>query len=215
LTKGRKHENEQKERNGTMKERKDFMEIAEQNLQRAIKIIKELQIIETWKKFGITANLIGSVPTGLLMKNKDIDFHVYSDNFSIAGSFYAIAEFAKNQRVKRITYDNLLDTDEKCLEWHMWYMDNDNELWQIDMIHILIDSFYAGKMERVVERINEVLTPELKKVILSIKNDIPEKEKIMGIEIYMAVIRDHVRNYPEFTEWRKTQNNKQIIDWIP
>lgn len=83
------------------------------------------------------------------------------------------------------------------------------------MIHILKDSFYAGKMERVVERINEVMTLESKKTILTIKNDIPTNEKIMGIEIYMAVIRDNVKNYLEFTEWRKTQNNEQIIDWIP
>ncbi|ACF13483.1 conserved hypothetical protein [Chloroherpeton thalassium ATCC 35110] len=198
-----------------MKEREDFLEIAEKNLQRAIYIINELQIIETWKKFGVVANLIGSVPTGLLMKNKDIDFHVYSDNFSITDSFYAISEFAKNERVKRITYDNLLDTDEKCLEWHMWYLDNDNELWQIDMIHILKDSFYAGKMERVVQRITEVMTPELKKTILSIKNEVSKNEKIMGIEIYMAVIRDKVKNYSELIEWRKSQSNEPIIDWIP
>lgn len=114
-----------------MKKQENFLKIVEKNLQRATKIIHELQIIETWKKYGVVANLIGSVPTGLLMKNKDIDFHVYSDNFSIADSFYAITEFAKNQRVKRITYDNLLGTNEKCLEWHMWYLDDENESWQI------------------------------------------------------------------------------------
>ncbi|MDL2313291.1 phosphoglycerate mutase family protein, partial [Bacteroidales bacterium OttesenSCG-928-B11] len=117
--------------------------------------------------------------------------------------------------VKSITYGNLLDTEEACLEWHMTYLDNKNEWWKIDMIHILRGSFYEGKMEKVAKRIREILTPELKMTILSIKNDMPNGENVMGIEIYMAVIRDHVKNYPEFVEWRKVQNNKPIIEWIP
>ncbi|MCE4564371.1 phosphoglycerate mutase family protein [Maribellus sp. CM-23] len=199
-----------------MKTEKGYLETAEKNLKQAYKIINELQIQETWQKYGITAHLIGSVPTGLLMKNRDIDFHVYSDQFSIVDSFKAIAELATNPQVKRITYTNLLDTEEKCLEWHMWYLDDKNDEWQIDMIHILKGSFYAGRMEEVARRINEVLTPETKEAILSIKNEVPADEKVMGIEIYMAVIRDGIRNYHAFTEWKKAQINDQpIIDWIP
>ncbi len=169
-----------------------FLKIAENNLKKAYGIIDELNIVETLKKYKIQANLIGSVPTGLIMKNRDIDFHVYSDNFSIADSFNAISEFAVNSKVKRITYDNLLDTDEECLEWHLWYVDDNDDKWQIDIIHILKDSFYAGKMEKVVVRLNEVMTHEYKHAILSIKNDIPADDKVMGIEVYMAVIRDKV-----------------------
>lgn len=198
-----------------MKEQEDLLEISQKNLQRAFEVMKELQIVETWKKFGVTANLIGSVSMGLIMKNKDIDFHVYSDNFSIADSFGAITEFAKIDGIKNIAYGNLLDTEEACLEWHMTYLDKKNELWKIDMIHILKGSFYDGRMEKVAKRICEILTPELKMAILSIKNDMPSGENVMGIEIYMAVIRDNVRNYREFAEWRKSQNNEPIIDWIP
>lgn len=198
-----------------MAEKEDLFKISRKNSERAFEVMKELQLIETWKKFGITANLIGSVSMGLIMKNKDIDFHIYSDNFSIADSFGAMAEFAKIKGVQTIAYGNLLDTEEACLEWHMTYLDNKNELWKIDVIHILKGSFYEGKMENVSKRINEILTPELKLAILSIKNDMPSNENVMGIEIYMAVIRDKVRNYSEFAEWRKTQNNEQIINWIP
>lgn len=198
-----------------MKEKENLVEISQRNLQRAFEVMNELQIVETWKRFGVTANLIGSVSMGLIMKNKDIDFHVYSDSFSISDSFGAITEFAKIDGVKSITYGNLLDTEEACLEWHLTYLDDKNELWKIDMIHILRGSFYEGKMEKVAKRINEILTPELKMAILSIKNDMPTGENVMGIEIYMAVIRDNVKNYPEFAEWRKSQNNEPIIDWIP
>ena len=198
-----------------MKKQEGLFEISQKNMQRAFEVMKELQIVETWKKFGVTANLIGSVSMGLIMKNKDIDFHVYSDSFSIADSFGAMAEFAQIDGVKNITYGNLLDTEEACLEWHMTYLDNKNELWKIDMIHILRGSFYEGKMEKVAKRINEIMTPELKTAILSIKNDMPSSENVMGIEIYMAVIRDNVRNYWEFAQWRKSQNNEPIIEWIP
>lgn len=195
--------------------KEDLLEISQKNLQRALEVMKELQIIETWEKFGVTANLIGSVSMGLIMKNKDIDFHVYSDNFSIADSFGAMAEFAKIEGVKNIAYGNLLDTKEACLEWHMTYLDNRNELWKIDMIHILKGSLYEGKMEKVAKRISEILTPELKMKILSIKNEIPSNENVMGIEVYMAVIRDNINNYKEFAEWKKSRNNEPIIDWIP
>lgn len=193
----------------------DLLKIAEANQQRAWEIIRELRIPEMWQQFGAKANLIGSLPTGLLMKNRDIDFHIYSGNFSIADSFGAMTEIAKNKRIKRITYDNLLDTQEMCIEWHAWYQDVDNNLWQIDMIHILNESPYAGRMEKVSQKINEVMTPEMRMAILTIKNDIPTGEKIMGIEIYRAVIRDKVKSFSEFTEWRKNNGQKGIIDWIP
>ncbi len=190
-------------------------ELSEKNIKRAHEIINELKITELWNNYGAKANLIGSVATGLLMKHKDIDFHIYSNQFSIADSFAAVSGLAKNNRIKRINYENRLDTDEMCIEWHAWYQDVDNEEWQIDMIHIMNESPYAGKMEKVAERINEILTPEIKYAILSIKNEIPESMKVMGIEVYLAVIRDRINNYKDFIVWRKKQQLDSIIDWIP
>ena len=88
-------------------------------------------------------------------------------------------------------------------------------MWKIDMIHILRESPYAGKFEMVADRINAVLTPERRLAILSIKNDIPDDESVMGIEIYQAVIRDGIETYREFTGWRENRNRNGIIDWIP
>ncbi|NDV47032.1 phosphoglycerate mutase family protein [Paludibacter sp. 221] len=198
-----------------MRNQTDLLKTADENQKRAFEIIKELRLVEIWQMHGARANLIGSVPNALIMKNKDIDFHIYSDAFSITDSFAAIAEIAKNSRIKRISYDNLLDTDEMCIEWHAWYQGTDNETWQIDMIHILNESPYAGKMEEVTRRIKEILTPEMRLSILSIKNDIPDSEKTMGIVIYMAVIRDGIRNYEEFIHWKQQQQLNAIIDWMP
>jgi len=193
----------------------EILTIAEHNLKRAREIIEETGIIGIWEYVGASINLVGSVKTGLLMKNKDIDFHIYSDPFRIADSFTAVARLAENRRIGHIEFNNLLDTDEKCLEWHARYRDRGDNLWRIDMIHIMNESPYAGYFETVADRILAVLTPETKEAILSIKHDIPQDEKVMGIEIYQAVIRDGVRTYHEFKQWQKNNHHEGIIDWMP
>ena len=104
---------------------------------------------------------------------------------------------------------------EACVEWHAWYQDMVGELWQIDMIHIREGSRYDGYFERVAERISAVMTDEMKLAILTLKNETPDMEKIMGVEYYQAVIRDGVRSYPEFEEWRRFHPVTGVVEWIP
>ena len=89
------------------------------------------------------------------------------------------------------------------------------ELWQIDMIHIREGSRYDGYFERVAERISAVMTDEMKLAILTLKNETPDMEKIMGVEYYQAVIQGGVRNYSEFVEWRKQHPVTGIVEWMP
>lgn len=193
----------------------DIFAIAERNQKRARHIIDETDIIGIWASFGIRAELVGSLRTGLLLDHLDIDMHVYSEHFSIADSFGAIARLAQNPRIRRIEYVNLLEAEDRCLEWHAWYEAKDGETWKMDMIHILADSRYAGYFERVADAILEVLTPETKRAILNIKNDIPTSEHVIGIEIYQAVLRDGVRDYAGFQEWKREHPGGGIIDWMP
>lgn len=191
------------------------LEKAAENQKKAWQVIKETDIINIWESIGAKINLIGSLKTGLLMKNRDIDFHIYTDSLTPAESFRAMSKLAENRSIKRIEYANLIDTDEKCIEWHAWYEDDEGKEWKIDMIHIIKGSFYDGYFEKVAERILTLLTPELKKRILTIKNDTPETEKIPGIMYYMAVIRDKIQNYNEFCEWRKKHSGLGIMEWMP
>ncbi|NDV96959.1 phosphoglycerate mutase family protein [Dysgonomonas sp. 521] len=193
----------------------NILRIAERNQKRAWEIVDDIDIISIWQSIGAEINLVGSLKTGLLMTHRDIDFHIYSAPLDIGDSFRAITKLATNPSVKRIEYANLIDTDEKCIEWHAWYLDKENELWQIDMIHILKGSFYDGYFERVAERIIEVLTPEMRQTILRLKYETPDTDKIMGIEYYKAVINDGVSSYKELTEWKKRNTGAYIIDWIP
>lgn len=193
----------------------DILSISEQNQQRAWKVVNDSDIINIWQSVGAEINLIGSLKTGLLMKHRDIDFHIYTPSLNISDSFQAMAKLAENPRIKNITYTNLLDTEEACIEWHAWYLDVEDQLWQIDMIHILKGSKYEGYFENVADKIINVLTPDIKRTILSLKYDTPDDEKIMGIEYYVAVIRHGITNYSDFAAWRKKNPATSIIEWLP
>ena len=192
-----------------------ILELAEKNQREAWEVIRKTDIMNIWKSVGAEINLVGSLNMGLLVKNRDVDFHIYSSPLTPAGSFMAMAKLAENTSVKKIECVNLLHTVEACVEWHAWYQDSDNALWQIDMIHIRKGSRYDGYFEKVAERISSVLTDEIKRTILQLKNETPESEKIMGVEYYQAVIRDGVRTYAGFEEWRKEHPVRGVLEWMP
>lgn len=192
-----------------------LIEIAQTNQLRAHEIIQELNLIPLWASINVEAHLVGSLRMGLLMKHLDIDLHLYSDPVSLADDFRIIARLAQNHRIKQIEYANLLDTEEACLEWHLHYEDPLNQMWQIDMIHILKGSRYDGYFEQMADRIVTALIDETRHTILQLKYETPESEKIMGIEYYQAVLRDGVKNYAEFETWRRQHPITGIVTWMP
>lgn len=193
----------------------DILELAKRNQQKAWEIIEDTRIVRIWEGIGAKVNLVGSLRTGLLVKHRDIDFHIYTSPWDLSASFRAMAELAENTSVKKIEYTNLLHTAEACIEWHAWYQDMEGELWQMDMIHIQEGSRYDGYFERVAERISAVLTDEMRLAILKLKYETPDTEKIMGVEYYQAVIQDGVRSYPEFEEWRRLHPAVGVVEWMP
>lgn len=193
----------------------DILELAKRNQQKAWEIIEDTRIVRIWEGIGAKVNLVGSLRTGLLMKHRDIDFHIYTSPLDLSASFRAMAELAENTSIKKIEYTNLLHTAEACIEWHAWYKDMEGELWQMDMIHIQEGSRYDGYFERVAERISAVLTDEMRLAILKLKYETPDTEKIMGVEYYQAVIQDGVRSYPEFEEWRRLHPAVGVVEWVP
>ncbi|MEN6338445.1 MAG: nucleotidyltransferase domain-containing protein [Phycisphaerales bacterium] len=193
----------------------DVRKIAEEQQARAWDVVRDARIVEAWKSVGAEINLVGSLRTGLLIRHLDIDFHIYSEPMDVARSFQAVATLARNPRVRRIEYGNLLDAEDMCLEWHAWYEDPRGDTWQIDMIHIAKASRYAGYFERVADRINAAIDDEQRDAILSIKYAVPEGRKVMGVKIYMAVMRDGVRDYPQFVEWEKGHPEEGIFTWMP
>nr|WP_321466645.1 hypothetical protein [uncultured Desulfobulbus sp.] len=191
------------------------LEIAESMQKNAWEIIKDTNVIEIWSSIGATINLVGSLKMGLLINNRDIDFHIYTTPFKLSDSFSAISKLAENKRIKTINYGNLLEAEDKCVEWHAFYESRDGHTWQIDMIHILNESPYVGYFEKVAERISAVLTPEIRANILKIKNSIPIEKKVMGIIVYKAVIEDGIQDIDSFWHWKEENPNEGIITWMP
>ncbi len=183
--------------------------------KKAWDIIEDTNIIEIWSSIGATINLVGSLKMGLLINNRDIDFHIYTNPFRLADSFSAISGLAENKRIKTVSYANLTEADDKCIEWHASYEDTEGDSWQIDMIHILSESPYAGHFEKVAERISQVMTQETQEAILRIKNTVPIENKVMGIQIYRAVIENGIRDVESFLQWKEQNPDEGIITWIP
>jgi len=194
----------------------DLVATSERNLEKAYEIINELKIEDIWKNHESQANLVGSIKTRLIMDHLDIDFHIYSEKISIANSFAAIGEIAESIKIVDIQYKNLLMVEDKCLEWHLFYKDDEDNNWMIDLIHIRNDSKYVGKFERVAEKINKVMTEERRRRILRIKHEAYENgEKVVGIAVYESVIEDNINNYSEYIEWAKEHITNGIIEWEP
>lgn len=190
--------------------------LAAHNSEKALRIVRELDLEGIWKAIGVEMRQVGSLAMGLLMKHRDIDFHLYSAVVDPAEDFRAMARLAAHPAVKRIEYGNLLDTEERCLEWHAWYEEPEaGALWQIDMIHIERGSRYDGYFERMAGRIAAALTDRTRETILRLKWETPDTEKICGIEYYQAVLRDGVRTWEEFVRWRASHPLTGISEWMP
>ena len=188
--------------------------IAKNNFEKALQVIEKSAVKAAWEAIGAAVNQVGSMAMGLLMKHRDIDFHIYTEKLDISESLEVIKKICSNPAVSRMEYRNLADTGEACLEFHVWFMLDDEE-WQIDMIQILKNSQFDGYFERVAQRIKTVLTPETRRAILELKYLTPNDEHIIGIEYYQAVIADGIRSYPEFVTWRKNHPVSGIITWCP
>ena len=193
-----------------------ILQLAAENRQRALRLIEELQLFEAWRSAGATPHPVGSLRSGLLMKHLDIDLHVYSPApLRIEESFAAVARIARHPGVRAVEYANRLDAEDNCLEWHVQYADKRGALWQIDMIHLPEGSPWEGYFERVADRIAAALTDETRRAILQLKYETPDTERIPGIAYCMAVLRDGVRTYGEFSAWRKRHPLTGIVARMP
>jgi len=188
--------------------------MADSMLTRASEVVRLSGVREAWERIGAEVHPVGSMATGLMMKHRDIDFHIYTDSLDVAESFRAVSQICAGPAVSQLEYRNLAATEEACLEWHILY-DLDGEPWQIDMIQIRRGSRFDGFFEHVAERIKAALTPETRTAILALKYLTPDAEHIPGIAYYRAVIADGVRTYSEFSAWLQKHPSDGIDLWCP
>jgi len=193
----------------------DILELSKYNQQLGREILEQTPLIPAWEGIGARVNIVGSMKTGLMVKNRDIDLHIYTDRLFIAESFSVMRQLAEEMSLKEIQYINSIDTEEECIEWHVVYKDKYSNPWKFDMIHIRSGSKYDGVVEKVTDAIIRRLTPETRQAILQIKYDIPSTIHIRSIEIYQAVLSSGVRSFKEFEEWRRVNPLTDTLDWMP
>lgn len=193
----------------------DIFELAEHHQRTAWEVLEETGIILAWESIGATVNLVGSLKTGLLMKRRNIDIHIYSQTLDISESFSVIQNMAHKSIFKEILYKNLINIKEERIEWHVKYEDKEHNIWDLDMIHIKKGSKYDGASERVTDSIIKQLTPDIRQTILQVKYDLPSDVSIPGIEIYQAVFDGEVKSYAQLEEWRKNNPLRSSMDWLP
>ena len=122
-----------------MSQKEHFEIAAEKNFEKVLQVIEKSGVRTAREAIGAKVNLVGSMAMGLLMKHRDIDFHIYTENLDIAASLQVIQKICSDPSVSRMEYRNLIHTEESCLEFHVCFM-HENEEWQIDMIQTLKNS---------------------------------------------------------------------------
>lgn len=192
-----------------------YTEKSREASKRAIEVLEKTGVKQIWEQTGAEVRLVGSLRMGLITKHRDIDLHVYSSGITEESSFAIASQMAKNPNIVEIKCLNGLHTDEHCIAWHLQYRVNENEIWQIDIIHIEKGTQYDGYFEEMADRIVAKLTPELKETILSMKYNTPDNEVIHGVEYYEAVIANGITNLQELREWIKTRRSKPFYYWMP
>lgn len=200
--------------NSNMMNQEEIFNLSFANQERAKRVLMSSDIANVWEQNGCRVNLIGSLRMGLLASHKDIDLHVYSKDITEESSFAIAAQIAKLPNVLEIKCINGLHTDEHCIAWHIFYK-YEEDIWQIDVIHIEEGTEYDGFFERMADRITEVMTTDMKYRILKLKFETPPDKDYHGVEYYEAVISNGVSNMKDFEEWVTEHRKKPMYYWIP
>lgn len=185
--------------------------IAAENTQKAFAVLRKLRAVSAWELQGAEVHLVGSLANGLYMKSRDIDLHVYTENMLVETSFAAVSAIASEPGVTGVTFTNSLHTEEACLEWHLFYKDEEGKTWNFDMIHIAKGSKYDGYFEKQAQQVKAMLTDETRRAVLQIKMDLPEDKHIGGVWIYYAVLKKNIRTAADFLTWYAQQDPMRII----
>ena len=183
--------------------------------RQAAEVLRESRLLEAWESLGGEICGVGSFYCDLMMKNRDIDLHIYTGRLDAAETRRALSPVLASERIVDLTFSDRASTEEHCLEWHLRLKDAAGKVWKIDMIQILAGTKYDGFIEETAEAVIDAITPELRRQILALKNAGPDDLQVCGIEFCKAVIADHVGSWRQFTNWRRHNPLPSLLNWRP
>ena len=181
---------------------------------RAEQFLRNSGLLEAWEGIGAKIRCVGSFRADLMMKDRDIDLHVYSESLDFERAHDALKPFSTSPGAELTFIDNA-GTAEKCLEWHLKMPDGSGELWTVDMIQLPAGSEWDGFFEDTAEAVIDALTPESRRRILELKAAEPDGMNVCGIEFCKAVLDDRVTSWQEFLKWRQSTPPETLLKWRP
>lgn len=192
-----------------------WLTMARETQAEARDIVTELDIEGHWRRAGARVHAVGSFRTGLLVRHRDIDFHVYTPRLDLELSFGVMAALARSPCLNSLRFMDGSHTEERCLEWHAVWQRPDGPPWQIDIIHMEDGSPFDGHFERVADRLCQRLDDVTRDTILRLKYETPEHEDIHGVEYYRAVLEGGVRTLAQLRRWRAAHPLRGVDLWMP
>lgn len=189
---------------------------AENRRQHALRIIEKLDLLTRWKSIG-RPYLHGSVSLGV-MDERDIDVCIYSDRPDLEKNFDVVKGIVHVDGVIKARFTNVMDTIGSYY-WQILYQDEYGDIWTIDNhnVNTRMVEYTEAFLVKFVERMTDVLTDELRKIIIMIKQKTNPVRTFGGIHVYMAVIQDGIRTADEFLRWFDDKNFHIADDmlWCP
>ncbi len=186
---------------------------AEKRFVTAMSILDELRLLERWGRIGNPC-IVGAMAYGLQVA-PDIDMEIFCDRPTVQAGFALISACVQDPRIRRARYANELDGPDQGIYFQLRYRHESGEDWKLDMW--LVANDHPGPLSRdLVEPMRRALTDETREAILSIKEQgLARKAKVPSIDIYRAVLDDHVRTYKEFVAWQQGAKPAGLTFWRP
>ncbi len=186
---------------------------AEGRLRAAYGIVRELELLERWGKYGEVV-IVGSVGIGVVVP-LDIDMEIHSDEPRVADGFAVMAALAELPKARRITYLDARDRHEQGQYWKLEYELTSDETWTIDT-WVFEHASTVASGAALTAALREALTPETRDRILAIKEEAEGLgERARGYWLYQAVLDAGVNNYAEYRAWLGDRNIYERTSWMP
>lgn len=192
----------------------DVIVAAEQRQRAAEAILGELDLIGRWSAVGRPV-VVGATSYGLMVA-PDLDLEIFCDAEPTAEAGFAVlAACAAYPGTIRAAYSNHLDGPDEGIYWKLGFR-HQGEEWKVDMWALRHD--HPGPLSSsLVEPMRAALTPESRRTILTIKQELAARpdRRCGSIHVYRAVLADGVATFDQFETWRADHDTESLTDWRP
>ncbi|MBG9479598.1 hypothetical protein ABE60_19135 [Lysinibacillus sphaericus] len=190
-----------------------LLERAQKRKETAMLILEKLKLLEKWNTIG-QAYVVGATAYDLLV-DYDIDIETFCVQPNAAEAMTILADLTSNPKVLELKYRNYLKTPFNGIYFKIQYEQMPSEIWNIDMW--LFSETRDGPLSRdLVPLMNDSLTNESRKFILTIKEELLKKSLVLpSIYVYEAVLDFDIQCTADFLDWMEQQDVNIQTNWRP